>query len=472
VRPMHPMKRPVFTRPIAWPWLLVALTLILGPIVASCASGGATATPTPTKTPRPASAQVTATPRPTDTAQPQPATATTVPSATHTAPAPTTPVPTAAPPTATRPPATATPRPPAQAASMSSPDYGIQAFLWWRPEVADRDLGLIRDGGFNWVKQLFSWQDIEGAGKGQFDWSRTDRIVEQVAQYNLKLIVRVSQDPDRPFWAGNPPENTAHFADFLTAVATRYRGRIHAYQVWNEPNLAREWGFKRPDPAGYVRMLKQAYRAIKAADPNAIVVTAGMAPTGTDSEIAMPDIKFYELMYQAMGGSSNGYFDMLGVHGAGYAAPPELSPDEAAADKPRYGGERFFAFRHIEDARGVMERYGDAAKRVVVLEFGWTTDPIHPEYAWHGANAGITEDLKAQYLVRAYRWAAEHWQPWIGLMTVIYIPDVAWTKNTEQYWWAIIGPGYPDLFLRPAYVRLCIYLNGLRGQKCKYDPGS
>ncbi|MGE5603182.1 MAG: beta-galactosidase, partial [Nitrososphaerales archaeon] len=180
---------------------------------------------------------------------------------------------------------------------MTSPDSGVQAFLWWREEVADRDLGLIKDGGFHWVKQLFSWQDIEGAGKGQYDWSNPDRIVDQVEKAGLKLIVRVSQDPDRPFWAGNPPQNAAAYVEFLAAVANRYKGRIQAYQIWNEPNLAREWGKKRPDPAGYARMLKMAYSAIKKVDPDALVITAGMAPTGTDTNEAMPDTKFYDLMY-------------------------------------------------------------------------------------------------------------------------------------------------------------------------------
>ena len=101
---------------------------------------------------------------------------------------------------------------------MASPDYGVQAFLWWREEVADRDLGLIKDAGFHWVKQLFSWQDIEGAGKGQFDWSKTDRIVEQAEKAGLKLIVRVSQDPDRPFWAGDAPQNAGDDTATLGAV--------------------------------------------------------------------------------------------------------------------------------------------------------------------------------------------------------------------------------------------------------------
>jgi hypothetical protein len=467
------MTRSRLTIKTAWPWLLIIVIMALGAALTSCGPAAPAATPTPTKTPRPAAAVATAMPAPTQTpavaATPQPeptAGASASPAATEAA----SPAPTQAAPSPTAP--TAAPTPGAKAnSSMTSPDFGVQAFLWWKPEVADRDLQLVQDAGFKWVKQLVSWQDVEGAGKGQYDWTNLDRIVEQAEQHGLKLIVRVSQDPDRPFWAGNPPENADHFADFLTAIASRYQGRIQAYQVWNEPNLAREWGGRRPDPAGYARLLKTAYSAIKGADPKATVITAGMAPTGTDTEIAMPDTAFYDKMYQAMKGNSDGYFDMLGVHAAGFAAPPEVSPDEAAADKPKYGGERFFAFRHVEDVRKIMEKYGDKDKRVAVLEFGWTTDnrPDSPYY-WHGAGAGIDEATKGKYMIRAYEWAKENWQPWIGLMSLIYMPDVEWKQNDEQYWWSILGPGYPDLYLRPAYVELCTYINGLAGQRCKYDP--
>ena len=68
---------------------------------------------------------------------------------------------------------------------MTSPDFGVQAFLWWKPEVADRDLQLIQEAGFKWVKQLVSWQDVEGAGKGQYDWTNLDRIVGQAEQHGL-----------------------------------------------------------------------------------------------------------------------------------------------------------------------------------------------------------------------------------------------------------------------------------------------
>lgn len=330
----------------------------------------------------------------------------------------------------------------------------MHAFLWWRPELAERDLITVINGGFGWVKQNFGWRDIEPK-KGQFDWSHTDHIVYTANRYGqgkLDLLIRVDHPPE---WAApgcsnpargivqGPPRNLQDYANFLTALATRYKGRIRAYEVWNEPNLAREWCGRTPNPAEYAQMLRVAYAALKRADPNAMVISAGLTPTGTQPPVAMPDDVYLDQLYQAMGGNSDGYFDALGAHGAGYKAPPEMSPEEVAANKD-YGGGRWFCFRRVEDLRAIMEKYGDGRKQIALLEFGWTSDQVHPDYAWHA----VTEEQKADYIVRAYQWAREHWSPWIGLMSVIYIADPDWTPQDEQYWWAITNP---DGTTRPAY---------------------
>ena len=52
-----------------------------------------------------------------------------------------------------------------------------------------------------------------------------------------------------------------------------------------------------------------------------------MAPTTASGAIAMPDVDFLKGMYQA---GLKGNYDLLGVHGAGYKAPPETSPDDIA----------------------------------------------------------------------------------------------------------------------------------------------
>jgi hypothetical protein len=360
-------------------------------------------------------------------------------------------------PTATTPPSASGP------VKMKSPDYGMQAFLWWRPEVAQRDMELIRDAGFGWVKQGFAWREIEGLGKSQFDWSITDRIVTQAESIGLHIIARLD---DEPTWASgqvypndnnvimSPPKNPQDFSDFCYALASRYKGRIAAYQIWNEPNLAREWGGKAPDPASYVELLKVGYQAIKRADPNAIVISAGMAPTTRFDKVAMPDTEYLKRMYAA---GAKPYFDALGAHGAGYKAPPAQDPGEVANDANFYNrGDancpgaacRIYCFRHVEDLHQIMVDNGDTNKQVVVLEFGWTMDsrPNSP-YAWHA----VTEQEQAAYLVGAYQYAREHWQPWIGVMSLIYMPNIDWTENDEQYWWSIALPNYPQFYSRQAY---------------------
>ena len=346
---------------------------------------------------------------------------------------------------------TATPTP---APLMTSPDYGIQAFLWWRSDVATRDLGLIKDMGFRWVKQVFAWVDIEGAKKGHFDWTQSDQVVYHANDYGIKILARLDR---APVWSGRgepngPPANYDDFGDFCYEMAKRYKGRIHAYQIWNEPNLAREWGGKPPNPAEYTRLLKIAYTRIKEADPDALVISAGLTPTGTYNEIAMPDDVYLDQMYQA--GFQN-YCDMVGLHAAGFKAPPELAPDEVIADPDlQYGEHRFFCFRHVEDMRKIMEKYDDGERQVVILEFGWTIDP-RPEssYHWHA----VTQEQQAEYMVRAYQYAQEHWQPWIGLMSLIYIADENWKgheQEREEVWWAITRPNYPTAWTRPAYDAL------------------
>jgi len=333
-------------------------------------------------------------------------------------------------------------------ARMQSPEYGIQAFLWWHKDIAARDLQLIDDAGFTWVKQHVGWREIEGAVKGSYDWYFTDRIVADAEKLDLNLLFRLDR---QPLWAlpphgsqRGPVENPRDFGDFCHALADRYRGRVQAYQVWNEPNLAREWQHSPPDPEGYVELLRACYIGIKTADPNAWVISAGLSPTGNRSSQVIPETEYLSAMYEA---GAAPYFDLLGVHAPGFLYPPEISPDKVAAERD---GHRFFCFRHVEDMREIMLRYGDGDKQVAVLEMGWTTDPVHPNYAWFA----VTEEQKADYLVRAFRYAEENWSPWIGLMTVISIADPDWTEEDEQYWWAITEPSWPETQVRLAYEAL------------------
>lgn len=346
---------------------------------------------------------------------------------------------------------------PFQAAAVADPPftsltYGIQAFLWWDYHRANLDLDWVRLMMFSHVKQVFAWETIE-PGEGEINFSRADQILGEIEKRGLKLVVRLSDSPDwaRESVAGEKgvdfidappdPEHMDAWGAFCGAVAGRYPGRIAGYQIWNEPNLSREWGNRPPDAPAYVDLLRVCSQAIRAADPNAIIISAGLSPTGTCCDAAKPDDVFLQELYDA---NFQQYIDVVGMHAAGYS-PPHLSPDEAE----RQGSHRFFTFRRVEDLRKIMVANGDAARQAAILEFGWNTDTqgVNPSYAWYA----VDPETHARYMVEAYQYAAEHWRPWVGLMSAIYMADPHWTPQDEEYWWAITDPGG---WTRPAFFEL------------------
>ena len=332
-------------------------------------------------------------------------------------------------------------------APFPSLTYGIQAFLWWDNGDAGVHLDWVRLLSFSHVKQTFAWRDLEPQ-PGAWDWTQSDRILREIARRGLSIIVRLGQVPSWARAASQRAANDAPAADITTwaeycfRVAERYKGKVAAYQIWNEPNLSREWGDAAPDPAGYVNVLAACSEAIRAVDPAAILISAGLAPTGNYDDLAMPDDIFLDHMYR------NGFqqhIDVVGVHAPGYTAP-EISPDSEEALQ------RWFTLRRIEDLRKIMLSYDDEARQMAIMELGYTTDPVNPDYSWFS----VTEAQQAEMLERAYEYAIANWRPWIGLVALIYLPDQSWQQSDEEFWWSIVEPdtGIPrDAFYTVANMR-------------------
>ena len=95
-----------------------------------------------------------------------------------------------------------------------------------------------------------------------------------------------------------PPDDPKAFGTFLTALATRYLGKVHAYEVWNEQNFSREWGGGKINAGQYVELLAIAHAALKAVDPNVVVIAGALTPTGyNDVTIAVDDVLYLQQMY-------------------------------------------------------------------------------------------------------------------------------------------------------------------------------
>jgi polysaccharide biosynthesis protein PslG len=170
-----------------------------------------------------------------------------------------------------------------------------------------------------------------------------------------------------------PPDDFGHYAAFMGALAARYAGRVDAYQIWHEPNLAREWNTGTYNIGGqpYVGLLTAAYRTIKAADADALVITAGLAPTGYNDGInAIDDRQFLHNMYE------NGVVevsDAIAAHPGGWANPPDAECcNQPAGVDTHYENPVFFFKDTLTDYRAIMLAHGDD-RPLWVTKFGWGT---------------------------------------------------------------------------------------------------
>jgi len=360
-------------------------------------------------------------------------------------------------PTATPIPRGAVPLPspaPPKPLRVPKPEYGMEVAIWGKPDaIIDRDLSLVKDAGFTWVKQLFRWRDIE-VQKGQYDWSEADHIVAMVSKYNLDLLVAVSYQPE---WAGDgyplngPPRNMQDYAEFMAALAQRYKGLVRGYEIWPGPNVSENWGGQSPDYQRYAEMLIDAYWFIKGKDPFAMVVSGGLVQTAQHDGTSVPPSDWLKLLVNNT--RVRGAWDAVGVEALGFLAAPETDPKEVA--KPELNNSfpataelnQIWCFRSPEvlyQAYLPPGPYPVPDTQWVITRMGWTTDTRERSWTrW----AAVPEEIKADYVRRAYRWASEHWAGWVG---VVFVPltDANATPEDDIYYLGIVDPdGDP----RPAY---------------------
>jgi hypothetical protein len=216
---------------------------------------------------------------------------------------------------------------------------------------------LMRSSGVETVRVAFDWRASQAAAGGPIDFAGMDAAVVAAAQQRLPVLPVVHRTPDwaadRPGdGASSAPRGTAAYAAFLTALVGRYGPNgslwaeqpalpwlpIRAWQIWNEPNLRLFWTtqpFARP----YVALLKASRRALRAADPGARVILAGL-----------PNISWVALrqIYRAGG---RGSFDAVALH-------PYTTPRNV--------------LRLVRLARVEARRFRDGRVPIWITEMTWT----------------------------------------------------------------------------------------------------
>src|SRR3954468_12333619 len=273
------------------------------------------------------------------------------------------------------------------------------------PATQDAQFALMRKSGVRTIRNVFSWAAAQPFGNQPPDFSATDALVARAARNNIAILPIVMY---APAWArvdpGNDassPRNVADYVAFMNALVARYgptgsfwpehagvpKRALRTWQVWNEPQLRYQWA-ESDWQAGYGKLLRASYGALKKADPGCKVVLAGATNFAWDA---------LDSLYAK--GRIKGDFDIAALH-----------PYTGSAGRVVTASRLF---------RGAIKRHGDGRKPVWITELTWPASKgrVKPP---NGLSAlPTTSTGMATRLTRAYRLLAKthvvqraYWYTW------------------------------------------------------------
>ncbi|TQR86317.1 hypothetical protein D8S82_12100 [Mycobacterium hodleri] len=235
----------------------------------------------------------------------------------------------------------------------------VPELLFYSQAEINTALDALQSVGITDIRVLVPWAAVEPV-PGWRDWSAVDRVINSAAARNIKVLAVLNSPPTwaavENTWplAGMPKDN-AQFAAFAGLAAARYKGKVTAWEVWNEPNGINFWQ-PGPNAAQYTALLKAAYPAIKAADPDAVVVAASVGSVIDWGDVMVNPVRFVSEMYAA---GAAGYFDALSFHPYQYTTP--FTQGGYLYESPLNQANRIYA---------LMVANGDGNKKIWATEYG------------------------------------------------------------------------------------------------------
>lgn len=297
----------------------------------------------------------------------------------------------------------------------------------------EKDIDMIAQAGFKFIRMDFSWGGTERK-KGVYDFSAYDELTANLEKRGIRPvyildysnplyedIIEINEGGKIRKEVASPqkPESVEAFARWAAEAARHFKGHKIVWEIWNEPNIF--FWKPKPDVQKYIALAKATVKAVKAADPQAVVI----APASSEFPWG-----FLEEMFKA---GLIEDLDAISVHPYRGRAPETVAADYAKL-------------------RRMIDRYASPGKRGVPI--------ISGEWGYATHTKGVSLETQAAYIVR---------QQLVNLMLGVPIsiwydwkndgPDQAYNEHN-------FGTVTQDLKPKPAYIAIKTATSQLNG--CKF----
>lgn len=277
---------------------------------------------------------------------------------------------------------------------------------------------FLEEAGMTWVKYQYKWPSEDTL-------ENLAEIIDSAHNEGFKILVTVTGD------VAYPTANSIDFLAYIAFIQEVAALEPDGIEVWNEMNIDFEWPAGQINPSSYVNnMLAPAYTAVKAINPQILVISGALAPTGFDNNNnAWSDARYLAGMRDA--GAAN-YLDCVGVHyNAGATAP------SATSGHPADPGDRHYSW-YFQPTLTLYRNTFNGSRELCLTEFGYLTpegfDGLPSGFSW-AANTTLAQ--QAAWLAEATQLAKN--TGYVQLAIVFNLDFVKYEESSDpQAGYAIV----------------------------------
>lgn len=228
----------------------------------------------------------------------------------------------------------------AERGTPGSSEFGYGAHLDLDGQFVSDAVQLANNLQLDWIALELPWSKLQPAKDQAVDWNDLDPIFKQLSQYNISVMVSLTQAPDWALTKNGP--DAALTAKFVQQFTQRYPAGVSAVELFPAANTRQGWGAD-PNPSAYVSVWKAVNKVLASTKSRPLLVAGGLVPAGAGVDGQQDDLEYLQGLYNT---GAKDLFGVISLQLNGLSGAPSASSDQSGQP----------VLRHYEEIRAVMIR--------------------------------------------------------------------------------------------------------------------